>query len=457
MIILTVFILLLLLMVLISKYHWLSLVHPGVWFIGAWAVALSAYYLEVALGTYLVYDSDRLENLLSYILVTALGFMLAVVFIRGKVSLQPTDANDYHNAPGDRGVILGLFVFVSLFASLLNWLALGADLGGIETRRQAWLIVIPVVTARLWYPYMLVYPAALAAGWRIATSIRCGNPLKKTTIILVVCPMISGLLWTLGTGGRQALGIVLLYYMCGFALGWASSRCRALSVGFKKIGKGLGIILVVTLAFAFLVSLTGTIRAEYLGSSNSGLQEKPILAPFAQFVDYMGTSVATYQVMTAGYGALGAYATGQQTFGVLDYFGVGYLLGWPERSQADLLSSAASRAAQGQMFAHSTASIYFGISSDFGDGWGLVVSFTLAIISHYIFTHWVKRPVRQKIISLAPLVITLMFWGYSHQFSILMYDTLKWMLISFIVWDLAGYVLAGKKAVSKQCNLRLVS
>ena len=128
----TVIILLILLIVLISKYHWLSLAHPGVWFVGAWAVALSAYYLEVALDTYRVYDFDRLENLLSYVSVTAFGFLLAVVFIRGKVGPRLTDTSELVNAPGDQGVVLGLFALLSLAASLLNWLALGTDLSGMS-------------------------------------------------------------------------------------------------------------------------------------------------------------------------------------------------------------------------------------------------------------------------------------------------------------------------------------
>ncbi len=445
----TVIILLILLIVLISKYHWLSLAHPGVWFVGAWAVALSAYYLEVALDTYRVYDFDRLENLLSYVSVTAFGFLLAVVFIRGKVGPRLTDTSELVNAPGDQGVVLGLFALLSLAASLLNWLALGADLSGIESRRQAWLISTPVVTARLWYPYMLAYPAALAAGWRIST-IRFGNPPKKMTIFLFACPIVSGFLWTLGTGGRQALGIVLLYYMCGFVLGWASNIGQAFSISFKKIGKVVGILLAVAIAFAFMVNLTGTIRAEYQGSSKTGLQDNPILAPFAQFIDYMGISLATYQVKGGIDGEFGNYGVGQQTFGVLDSIGVGYLLGWPNRSRADELAMNASQAAQGQLFAYATTTAYFNIKSDFGNGWGLVVSFALAVISHCVFTQWVKRPERRTIIPLAPLVITLMFWGYSHQYSILMYDVFKWMVISFIVWDLAAYALTENKAVSKQ-------
>lgn len=457
MLVLTILLLLVLLLLLGIKYRWLALAHPGSWFVAAWITALSSYYLAVKVGAFDVYDAEALDQLYLHVSVSALGFLLACLFIGAKAKALPTTPDDTIRAPGDRGILLGLFAIVSLTASVLDWLLLGPNITDLEARRQAWLTAIPLVTARLWYPYILAYPAALAASWRLAGYFRAGRLVNKSTLAIIVCPLLSGLFWTLGTGGRQALGIVLLYYACGFALGWTCAASRIRALDRKQLIRAGGIILIVVIAFAFLVDLTGRIRADYHNNPPSAYEQYPIIGRIGQFVDYMAVSLPTYQVRLLTLAEGRQLPMGKETFGVLDYINLGPVLGWPSRAPGEELASEIYQASQGVQFAFAYASIYFNLDSDFGIGGGLAFSFALAILSHLIFVLWAAHPERRMILLLAPLVITLMFWGYSHQYSILRYDVLKWMLVSFFAWDLAAGVLARKKAPSRQRAAQQIS
>jgi hypothetical protein len=152
-----------------------------------------------------------------------------------------------------------------------------------------------------------------------------------------------------------------------------------------------------------------------------------------QFVLYMGISLASYQA----YGLPNRRdlsETGPVSLGGLLDFGIRPVLGFRPLTPIDtnperVLSSV------GVPLASATRNVYYDFEADFGREGNILTVILMATISHLIFC-CCRRINFSKLSSLVPLIISIMFWAYSHQFSLLMFDFLRWTLVSFVVWDI---------------------
>ena len=112
---------------------------------------------------------------------------------------------------------------------------------------------------------------------------------------------------------------------------------------------------------------------------------------------------------------------------------------------ADRVEENLSRAMRGVPMASSTKSLYYDVMMDFGIIGGFVVSALLAIISHGFSVQWILRGQHRYLLRQIPLAIMLMFWGYSHQYSIFKEDVLFWMSFTFLTWDFGVAYLSYQK------------
>jgi hypothetical protein len=197
-----------------------------------------------------------------------------------------------------------------------------------------------------------------------------------------------------------------------------------------------GAVLLV-LFLALVVEATGRIRAQDQGSATaSALSRVRYLGSVGQFLDYMGQPIATYQA----YGPAprrDLTETGPVSLAFVQEFGVKELMGWrqpgrldtnPERAENVFLSSG-------------TRCVFYDFVADFGWAGAYVVVTVLVIISQAAFS---LARTSGTLVRAAPLVMMLMFWGYSHQLSLLMYNTPKWLFLSFGLWDLAAFLYSGR-------------
>jgi hypothetical protein len=433
----TCFSLALLLTTLIWKLRWYSLGHPGLFFSLAWIVALACYYLSVSIGVFSVYNQQKFDQLLLYVFSTAVSF-LVLLLIMG-VSRKKIDKQFLISTFDDGANFFVIFSIASVVAALFAFAVMSLTYGNLEMRRQMWLANnVPTIIWRLWYPYILCYPAALFVGWKVAANYIARVKVNFTARLLMIMPGLAGLSWFLATGGRQALGIVILYHICGFAVGWITVLRRIRSDSKKRIFKAMCVTLIFTALFAYIVSVSGQVRADFQGKRAGHLHtvhaaRYGFLSPFAQFIDYMGGSIMAYQIRAEL--SPEKPAGGSYTFGVLKSFGLDELLGWEMVSRKKMMMKNNQNAEVGELASYATMSLYYDIQQDFGMAWGLLVCAIFTLCSQVFFNLCVTGKNRSSMIQLAPICIFLMLWMYSHQFSILKYDVLKWMLVSFIAWD----------------------
>ena len=170
-------------------------------------------------------------------------------------------------------------------------------------------------------------------------------------------------------------------------------------------------------------------REEQQGAPQSTtLAQVPYLGMISVFVDYMGGPIATYQ----SYGPAprrDLSETGSVALAGLQEFGISYLAGWHAPGKLD---TNPERAQPWLRFSSGTRCAFYDFVADFGFAGALVVVTLLVLVSHLLFSF---TPEPRTIVRSAPLVMMLMFWGYSHQLSLLMYSSFRWLLISFALWD----------------------
>jgi hypothetical protein len=419
---------------LIIRHGRLAAIHPGAWYAVAWIACIVSYTISDYADAVPYHDDLQLEKLATYVIFSTVCFF--VFSFLGKpgrtmetgvrVLWRPETWEKFTSWMLAGGL-------VGLIASIGNIILLGIGFTYSDATRQNWLNGIPTVTARLWYPYMATYPAAFVVGVRLSV---CLLSWKRPTIALfatMILTLGSGYLWMVGTGGRQAFGIVILLCLVGVAFGWARGSARADSRLLWKVILGATLLCGIVSAFAFVIDTTGRIRAQNQGSQESKLSSIPGIGWGGQFFEYMGGPIATFQ----SYGAprqRDLSDTGPVTFAAVQDLGVGYLFGW---RRPDYLDTNPERAFAGTGFrlANGTRNIFYDMEADFGYNGEFVALFVLIAVSQIGFMTAANRR-GIGLFGIAPLTMLLMFWGYSHQLSLLMSPMARWLFFSFGVWDL---------------------
>lgn len=421
---------------LFSRYGVSAVAHPGVWFSAAWIAAYSSYCLMDAVGGVPFHSGALMFDLATMVIAAGAVFYLlsALPDRRATHALGATPG-------GLKGVRMPLafFALAGVAGASINWVVLGASFGYSDDLRQQWLSGVPQITARTWYLYMATYPAAIASGWLICQHFLKERRLRRLEYLLIVLPAFSGLLWSLGTGGRQALGIVLLHYFSGATLSVSLQSHWRPRYSRKFVIKAVLSVSLVVLMFSAFVGITGLSRAAQQGARASSFDDYPLLAPVGQFIEYVGQPIAVHQA----YGApprRDLSDTGPISLAGLFTFGIRDLIGWRDVDAMDT-NPERFRNYASQYYPNGTRNLFYDLQADFGYAGGLAVAALLAIAGHLSFEFRRRPRARVYMTAYTPLIMLLMFWGYSNQFSLLMHDTLFWLTISVLFWDLFGVVL----------------
>lgn len=407
-----------------------SLLHPGLWFSISWASAIISYWAIDAANGVPVYDDVLLAQLMTYILIICFVFFFLTFVGARRLNDAPTLPAFFH----DSNTPYGFFCAAALLGSLINWAYLGAQLSYNDEIRQQWLYSIPKITARMWYLFVLSFPASILAGRFFMIDILKKKPLFSLRTLYWFLPAISGVFWSLGTGGRQTIGLLLLAFAIGAASGLAGAARAGFSISSRSLVKFFAAALATFLLFGLFVGMTGLARAEQQGTVASSFDDIWYLAPIGQLVSYNGLSLATYQA----YGdprPRDLSETGPVSLGGLQRFGLKYITGWRPLTVDDTNPERAF-ASRGLPLASGTRNIFYDFQADFGVGGAIVVSVILALISHLLFLRLGSLN-EVTLTASTPHVIAIMFWGYSHQFSLLIFDTFFWLVASCALWDLA--------------------
>lgn len=416
---------------LARKYGWNCVIHPGTWFGAAWILALASYAAFAAVDAVPVRDSALFNQLMTFITVTAVTFgvlpyLSSTSLARNRPGACPLIPINIKQALKSAAAVGGL-------AAVANWIALGAPLGYNDGLRQQWLEQIPTITARLWWPYLLTFPSAISSGWLLSTGFLHSAAPRRSVRTAMLVPLGAGLFWALGTGGRQAFGMVILHYFVGLAFGWHYGIARGCVVSVQRLRRAITNGLLIGLLLSGFVGITGMSRARQQGGHASAFDSVWYLAPVGQFIDYMGMTIATHQA----YGEpkrRDLSETGPVSLAGFQQLGFSYLTGWRQPVAADTNPERAL-AASGLPLASGTRDAYYDLQADFGYTGAIVVVLILVIVSHCLFLLHVRHAYRISMLSIAPLAMILMFWGYSHQLSLFMFGSFKWLIISAVAWD----------------------
>jgi hypothetical protein len=425
---------------LFNRHGRLAVAHPGTWFAAAWILSILSYAVLDYADAVPVHDDVLLMRLWMYVIyTTGLFFACSLLYVppykglfaRPREFWPPKTWEDFELP------MLGS-AFIGFAGSLANVILLGHGFVYSDATRQAWIASIPLVTARTWYFYIATYPASFVVGTRVSSFLLTGRKLNIALIASIFMTFGAGFLWMIGTGGRQAFGIQILYFLTGAAFGWAKIEIGAGRRLLRKIVLALASMIAVCAAFAFVINVTGSIRARDNGLQESKLAGLGGIGWGGQFFEYMGQPIATFQA----YGdpmRRDLSETGPVTFSALHDFGIGWLFGW---RRPGTLDTNPERALVGTSFAFATGTrnIFYDFEADFGFGGELAVLVLLVALSQISFSVFVRGN-ETALTGFIPLTSLLMFWGYSHQFSLYIYGDLKWQVLAFVLWDLAVYLL----------------
>lgn len=419
--------------VLVKFYGLMAAVHPGLWFAVAWIAAFLAYWAIDAVGGVPVYYPDVLNQLMALISLTAASFIFLTVTFRKKTVVLGLKYKGYGFFLESAGPYR-YFSIIGLLGAVINWVALGANFGYEDSIRQQWLSEIPTVTAYMWYLYFLSYPAAIMGGRILFSDILRGDSIFKFRTLYWFVPGVAGFFWSMGTGGRQALGILLFHFVVGaaFTLSWAAEN--GFKIPTKRLIKLISTILLIVVFFSLFVGLTGLSRAKQQGAEASSFDDVWYLAPIGQLISYTGLTLATHQA----YGepvARDLTETGPVSIAGLQYFGLRYITGWRYLTVDDTNPERAL-AASGQELASGTRNVFYDFQADFGFFGAAVVCVVFVLISHFLFLK-TRFLAGRRLVAATPLAMMIMFWGYSHQFSLLMFNTFYWLFVSCVLWDIS--------------------
>src|ERR1051326_3353166 len=363
--------LLLVAVMLFRRYGMAAVAHPGIWFSFAWILAIGCYTLMDWFDGISVYNQEQIDELLMFLVFTSALFLLfAWLFPRDRRRLRPSGTLDVNRR---RLLIASQLGFI---AALANWYIVTGGTLYSDSVRQQWLLEIPVVTARLWWPYLATFPAAFLSAYLMTSDFMRRSRQKRHTRFAFGTAIAAGGFWSLGTGGRQALGMVVLHAVAGvtlslsFALQPISLKPIARIPRFKTLAKTAAVTLTLVAVLSIVSEVTGRMREEQQGAPQSTtLAQVPYLGMISVFVDYMGGPIATYQ----SYGPAprrDLSETGSVALAGLQEFGISYLAGWHAPGKLD---TNPERAQPWLRFSSGTRCAFYDFVADFGFAGALVV------------------------------------------------------------------------------------
>lgn len=428
-----------------KKYGRLSLIYPGLWFAATWILAIVSYILLQLWGYVPVQVDELLKTLLLYVNLTALFFIVAMIFHKKPVVNYSTSLS---NGFMGSQFVLTIVLIIVFIGALANWIGIGAPLGYSDTIRQQWLESIPKITAITWYPFHLIYPASFFIGWKLFDFFSRKDIVRIKYYISCLLLLFSIFLWSMGTGGRQVVGFVMLYFLVGVLYRFSIDKGQ--SVDFAKIRKKAAYVFGgLIVFFALFSTVTNQIRAVDQGSQKDNpFSGTVVLENFGFFIYYMGGTLMT----TQAYGVpvkRDLTETGPVSFNGLLDLGVGPLtlydlLGLRRNTTMDT-NPERGLAQSGQEMASGTRNIYYDLESDFGFYGSTLAILCLVLVSHFIFAFSLTSLNRKTLFKLTPLIFILVYWQYSQQLSLMMHAQFKWTLTSFLIWAMFHNILRNRR------------
>lgn len=214
-------------------------------------------------------------------------------------------------------------------------------------------------------------------------------------------------------------------------MGVSNAFAQGARIAPRKLLKLIAYGLLAALLFSLFVGLTGQSRAKQQNAQASVFDDYPMLAPIGQMISYAGLPLATHQA----YGfplRRDISETGPVTLAGLQYFGFRLITGWRPVDASDT-NPERQMASSGQALASGTRNVFYDLQADFGTSGAYFAILVFAMVANWIWLH--SRPRLKKITPYTPTIASIMFWGYSNQFSLLTHNFFFWLVLSFLLWD----------------------
>ncbi len=416
----------LLVVILLKQYKRRAWLHPGLWFALIWISATICYRICVLANFYQEYFPQYIDSLNTKIFFTGICFITIAIIdkIRNahKSNLLPFNLNRYVK-------IYGFCSLTALGGAIGTWIYNGASFN-IVSNRFAMIaghndIVFgytgaaangSIIEGILYKCFVLNIPCALLAGSMLALALNYNRKkIPRKELFFLAIPFLSACFMTISNGGRRGYVDICMLYTIGFLL---SFSCMA-SFNKKRLRAYIIGILVFTLSFVIFSTVVRKARtAERYGSLYAGalFQDNfSFLEPASGVIIYLADPFVGYQIKSK-YRPSTKLSYGEKTFNGLFSFSIPVIdrifhlrvsiadyLGWKPLSNSRWM-------AEDIPMATTVESIYYYLVADYGENGSLIAIAILTLISHKVFTFFLRKRKKNTFFSTYFLLIFLLFW-----------------------------------------------
>jgi|WetSurSiteA1Bulk_404760.scaffolds.fasta_scaffold00805_3 hypothetical protein len=425
------------------------LLHPSFWFFVIWILSLISLIIYLSAGlNYIIIYEDLLTELLNYVSFTVLCLLFVSLLSFRKVKNSHVNWDPVFDS--DRFRILSIIIFVF---TVLNFF-LNSGFNIVENRENAVLQSKSISSGGSISPVQMLFnliidlniPMIIFSGYFICKEY-VKNDFKISSLeLFYFLPFITGIIKTLGVGGRAYMISTLFFFVLGFYLALFGLKTDINKILKQVVGYGLILFFLFSVYSTYVEMTREKSHSQVVTLIEQRWESYPMLKPFAGILQYLTDHFAGYQARRID-SATPELEMGQISLSGFTMFSIpvfSQLAGAPisiqntfNLKQPDYTKAHFELESSGAEWIGATATIYFLFYDDFGYKGTFFAILIFVVITQFIFVS-VFNNQKTSFLSILPITLVYYVWFttiFSHSI------VGNWMasyLFSFIIVDIAG-------------------
>jgi hypothetical protein len=443
----TLFLLILGFVLQFRMYKSKFLLHPSFWFYVIWILSLTSLITYLIAGfNYIIIYEDLLVELLNYISFTVLSLLFVSLLSFRRIKQDYVTWNPVIDS--DRFKTLSIVIFIF---TVINFL-LNSGFNIVENRENAVLQSRSISSGGSISPLQMLFnliidlnvPMIIFSGYFICKEYVRNNFKISPLEIYYFLPFITGLIKTLGVGGRAYIIQTLFFFVLGFYLALFGLKTDITKILRKLPQYGIILFLLFSVYSTFVEVTREKSHTQVITLIEQRWESYPWLKPFAGILQYMTDHFAGYQARRVDT-ATPELEMGQITLSGFTMFNIpvfSQLAGTPisiqstfNLKQPNYVRAHFELESSGADWVGATTTIYFLFFDDFGYKGTFIAIFIWVLITQLIFNN-VFHSQKSSFLSILPITLIYYVWFTTIFSHTIVGNWMASFLFSFIIVDI---------------------